>query len=509
MKTIPTPPRCATLAALLCACWPAHADLRIASSVDTRATCTDNVTLAPDGQERGRTVFELDPAVRLAEETPRFHATALAQLHLFYYGGYAPPGTRRHLAQLSAGASGEVVPNLLYVDASAAVSQQPVSAFAQPAGASPFAAANSAEMRSWRISPYLVHRFGNAASGQLRYSHDDVSGEAQGFGRTRSDAWDATLAGTVLRRIGWNLAGRRSVLTDGLDRSAETDQATAGLRWDVTPSVSSWLSTGFDRYDFHRSGGVTRGSFRSLGASWTPSARTSVEASVGHRFFGRTGTFALRHRSRLTAWTLDYGEDVTTTRDQFVLPATLDTAALLDRLLRPSFPDAAERARAVEAYMAANKLPPSLIDNVAYLSNRYFVQKQLKGAAAFRMAHTQLIVAVHDTRRHALSAFEADSSLLGTSFARLHDDTRQRGVDLMATGQLGSRTTWAASAAAAHTRSLGTGQASSTRTLRMSISRKFARDLAGTVELRRTAGSLLGSANYRENAIAASLHVQF
>ena len=83
------------------------------------------------------------------------------------------------------------------------------------------------------------------------------------------------------------------------------------------------------------------------GFAWEPSSRTSVSASIGERFFGRTYYLSASHRTRRTVWNISYDEAVTTTRSQFFLPAAIDTAALLDRLFTGVYPDPVQRKLAV------------------------------------------------------------------------------------------------------------------------------------------------------------------
>lgn len=472
-------------------------------------TYTDNAALAPSGDERARMVWDVSPSLRLSAESARASVTAQARLDYFFYSGAGAPAARR-VATLSANGSAEVLPDWIFAEASAAVSQQPVSAFAQGPGAPAYSAANRAEVRSWRWSPYLAHRFGTALDLRLRYSHDEVSGDAHGFGRSRHDSVDVAAGGsTGVRRVHWNAAGHRDFLTDGLLRTTSTERASGGLRWNVIPVLSVSVNGGYDRYDFQTNGGATRGTFRALGVGWQPSARTSVEASVGRRFFGRSDSLAIEHRSRSTVWNIGYSADVTTMRSQFALPATLDTAKLLDQLFRAMFPDPAERARAVADYIATSGLPPSLTDSVSYLSNRYILQRQWQGAVALRGARTQAVLALVQAHRRALSAFEADSRLLGTSLGRMHDETLQSSAQVFVHADIGNRTSWNVTLGHFRSESLSDGVSTASTVARLGVARRFGRAIQGSVEARTTRGSLLGSAHYRENALTFGFQAQF
>jgi uncharacterized protein (PEP-CTERM system associated) len=54
----------------------------------------------------------------------------------------------------------------------------------------------------------------------------------------------------------------------------------------------------------------TDGSFYSVGFGWAPTRRTSIEASVGERYFGRTYSLSGSHRTRMSTMEVGYFEDV-------------------------------------------------------------------------------------------------------------------------------------------------------------------------------------------------------
>jgi uncharacterized protein (PEP-CTERM system associated) len=161
--------------------------------------------------------------------------------------------------------------------------------------------------------------------------------------------------------------------------------------------------------------------------------------------------------------------------------------------------------------MLATGLPTSLADNINYFSNRYMRQKQLQAAAAFTGAHSDFVVSVFDGARTALSIQQTDSALLGPSLLSLNDDTRQRGVNAILNYRLSARTTAQAAATASRTRSVSTGFLSNNQMLRAGLSRQFSHKLRGAAELRHVRGTLDARTGlrYRENAVSASLTMQF
>jgi hypothetical protein len=102
---------------------------------------------------------------------------------------------------------------------------------------------------------------------------------------------------------------------------------------------------------------------------------------------------------------------------------------MLDNLFRAQIPDAQMRAAAVQAYIQAAGLPPSLATSVNFLSNRYSLNKQLNAGVAWQLARTTTTFSVFKTKRQMLSSQQVDSVLLGSSLATLNDNTEPGGAD--------------------------------------------------------------------------------
>jgi uncharacterized protein (PEP-CTERM system associated) len=182
---------------------------------------------------------------------------------------------------------------------------------------------------------------------------------------------------------------------------------------------------------------------------------------------------------------------------------------MLDQLFATSIPDPAARAQAVAAYMQSAGLPPTLANNVNYLSNRYMRQKLLQAGAVFRGAHGDLVVSAFDTQRTALSLQQTDSELLGSQLLALNDDVRQRGINSNWTYRLSSHSDGILALTGARTRSLATGLTSNDTLLRAGLTHRFDRKLRGAIEMRHHEGGLgAGGQRFHENALAASIFVQ-
>jgi uncharacterized protein (PEP-CTERM system associated) len=508
-------PLAAPVAALALALAPAaRAEIKFTPSVALSETYTDNVNLAPADAARSQFITDLAPTLALVSNTRSLQLSAAYTFHQYAYAHRDVPNVFNSNRQLQAAARARLVPELLYVDAGANRGQQSVSAFGPLINDNPWSAVNRTEVSTWHISPYLVHRFGSGANLMLRYSRDAVDTGTQAFGNTRGDSVAFDLSSARERRLGWDLHYQRQRLQDRVAGPSESQSAQAQLNYRLTPGLALTAGGGYDDYDYKTLGGRTRGNSWSAGFAWNPSPRTSLQASIGHRYFGKTAALAATHRSRHTVWSINYSDAVTTSRQQFLLPSTIDTVAMLDRLFAPTIPDPVARRAAVDAYLLATGLPSSLANNVNYLSNRYMLQKQFQASAAFTGAYSVLLLSAYDTRRNALSLQQFDSDLLGNSLTSLNENVRQQGLSAVMTYRLSSRTQAIASATAGREQSLATGIRTSNRALRLGLSRQFGRKLQGTLEARKVRGSTgatgaVAGRDYREKAISATLSMKF
>lgn len=487
-----------------------RAEITFTPSMMVKETWTDNVNLSPDAQARSEFITELTPGFAVAARSQRMQLTARYQLRRFLYSDDDAPNLRDSGSNLNADLRARLVGDLLFLDASANRGQQTVSAFGQQFSDNPYSTSNRTDVSTWRVSPYLTQRFGSSAVLLARYTRDSVETGREGYGNTRADSYSLALSSPGERRIGWNLRYDRQNLTDRLAGDSSTESMGAGLSWRVLPTLTMSAGGGYDDNDYQALGGRTRGGNWNVGYQYSPSARTTLSMSVGHRYFGKSRSLSAMHRSRHTVWNIGFSESVTTTRSQYMLPAAVDTAELLDRLFTPNFPDPEQRRLAIAAYLQATGLPPTLADDVNYLSNRYMLQKQFQVSAAFQGARSTLLLSIYDTRREALSVQQADSSLLGSSLFNLNDNTRQRGVAANLSYRVSTRASAYAQLNASHSNSLSADVRQTNRGLRVGLQRRFERHLQGHLELRRLEGSGGGGGtSYTENAISATLSTTF
>jgi len=512
------------LAALLLSA-ECHAQWRVAPRLELRETWSDNVGLQSSADARSSFVSEVDPSISISSNGPRLKVSADAGWRQYAYSNDDVTNLQDSERHYSGALQAVLVDQLLFVDANASRSRQSISAFG-PVSSNTFSNANRTEISTWRVSPYLRHRFGTRADLTVRYMRDAVDSGVTGYSNSMASTRSADLSsGTFFDTVGWNLSYYHQDLSESLNgvagaptgpvtnlaNDSMSENSSVGLRWSVIRRLALTANAGYDKYEYPSLGEATRGRSWTGGFIWTPSTRTSVQASFGRRYFGKTGSLAASYRTQRSVWNLNYSDAVTTTRSQFLLPAAIDTASMLDSLFAASIPDPAQRLQAVQAYIAAAGLPPTLANSINYLSNRYIRVQRLQGAAIFRGARSNLTFSAYNEKRLALSSQESDSTLLLGQLASLNDDTAQRGVTANLDYRLSPRSNAFGVLGVSRVRSLSTDTSSNNSEMRMGLNHRFAPKMQGNLEFRHTRGrqNLINGATYRENALVATFSVQY
>jgi len=490
----------------------AAAELQLLPTLELSENWSDNPTLVSDSQAHSQFITEVSPGVTLAEDSNRLQLRASYKLHLFEYSDRRLSGSDVANNELSLAAKARLVGELLFVDVNAGVSQQPVSPFAPVNADADYLNSNRSEIRSYSVSPYLTQRFGNTAVGTLRYTHDVVSSNNGGLGNSDGDSLALSLSnGPALRRWGWDISANRQILNDHIAATSDSNSANLGVHFGLSDDFSLLENLGYDKFSYESGPtDATEGKSWSTGFKWQPSTRTSLQLTAGRRYYGPSYGLNALHRSQHTIWTLNYNDAVTTSRDQFLLPSSVDTAALLNSMLTSQIPDPVQRAAAVAAFISSNGLPASLANSINYFSNRYILQKELLLTAALNGAHSTLLLSMFRTRRTALSSIQEDSELLGSQNAALYDNTNQLGASIVANYSVNARTSSALSVSYGKTDSLSLQQSQINRSWRWIVSHQFRPKLSGVFELRQTRNlQSPGDLAYTEHAVALSLSMKF
>jgi uncharacterized protein (PEP-CTERM system associated) len=279
---------------------------------------------------------------------------------------------------------------------------------------------------------------------------------------------------------------------------------TASARRSITSNVGLLLQAGYERYDTGLPETIEDPRY-SVGFDWTPTPRTRLAATAGERLGDETYSFEFRHRTRLTVWNVSYAEDVTTSREEFFVPATQSTAGTLDQMFLSQYPDPVARQQAVQDFIARTGLPPNLGAPVNFFSDQLFLQKRWLASLALQGArNTVVATAFWQLRELVGGTAPAIGDFAESESIRTSGGSLAWGLRLTARNRLNLE--------AGHSRSefLDTGQVDDFAYLQAGFSRQFQPRVSGSLSYRlQNKDSTQAGAEYRENAGIASLLITF
>lgn len=495
----------ATATALVMSSGTFAAEWTVVPGVEASETYTDNVNLAPKSLAETDYVSEITPSVAIMKNGEYLKVNANYSMQEIDYAEKSAPATFTN--QLIAALNAKFIENLLFLDSTASISQQNISALGPQPANNIFVTDNRTNVRTYAISPYLSHTFDTFAVSELRYSYSSASADTGGLSTTHSDMASFNVnSGPAFRILGWGMQYVDQIIHYPGADNVDLRTMSGNLSYLVAPDLHLTATAGYDHNDYSTLGGLLKGYFWTTGFDWTVSDHTSLAATVGHRYYGNTDSLNAVARSRTTLWNLGYNESVTTTQSQFGLPASNDISSYLNQLFSGTISDPTQRALQVNNFIQQNGLPNSLSNSVNYFSNSVFLQKQLQGSVIITGQRTTLILGIFDTLQIPLSTQEDVNILFG------NDKTRQVGASAVLSRRLSAQTSATVTLLATRagiTVPNGAVVAQNNQTLKFGLTRELTSKLHGSVEIRRDREeSSQPGVEYTENAIVASLNLQ-
>ena len=306
---------------------------------------TDNVTHV-HSNTRSDFITEVSPGINIRGDGSRLKLNLDYQLQNLLY---AKNSSLNNINQgLAANGQGVLLPDWLFLDGTASISQQVVSAQQQISLDNFNTGINRTDVKTYSISPYLHHDFSGYAEGTLRYTHDSVEyGAATVADNSRANSIQAALAsgrhsGPLIWNVNYNdqriqrgsasslanvrfknMAGEvdyrvTSTLSAVVQGGREDNSFTAAASQPIV-NGSYWaggLAWAPSRYIAMR--GLEGSHFKTAGLTLTPGVRTSLAVTYSNRDVGLNPgpawSGSLTHSTRNTVWQANYVTDTTTTQ---------------------------------------------------------------------------------------------------------------------------------------------------------------------------------------------------
>jgi uncharacterized protein (PEP-CTERM system associated) len=436
--------RNAALAALLLTLVPSpHAVAArwiAAPDITVRETYTSNASLGT-GAGGSDFVTEVSPGIRLTGSGLRFKANLDYRASAIIY--LRSTAEDRLANTMNASGTLEAVEKFFFVDASGLVSQNFISPLGiQPAELTAFSA-NRVETRSFSVSPYVRGQFRQAFSYELRNRNSWTTADNDALANAQTTQWNGRVFSPI-RLFGWALEYDQSrIVYDNFTRPEQNSRLYRGrLYWQPGPELQLSASAGREENDYSLQ---ERRYYDIYGAglSWKPSARTSADLEWEQRFFGPSRRVRLFHRTRLTAWTLDYSRNASNFPQELLRLPPGNTAALLDAIFAARIPDPLQRQAAVAQFLRTSGTPAFLANSLAFYTQQIFLRDGLDASVAIIGARNTVTFTAFRTESTRLS--DTPGSSFPDAFL-LADRIRQRGFGVRFNHQLAPFTSLGASA---------------------------------------------------------------
>jgi uncharacterized protein (PEP-CTERM system associated) len=339
---------------------------------------TDNVALAPPGQEEADMILGLSLPLGVRRASPRlkFMLDYIPTVYLYARNrdsDYLQNNLRSFLSL-------EAVDDFFFIDAIANSFPAYVDPFVPRPLSGAFVTQNRTQQTTLGLSPYIRHETARGWTYLLR----------------NDNLWnvysDSQLAESFASRLAAIIESAPTRVNYGFDYTylytRNQAQPTAfyeqvgrfrpGVLATRRTNVSARL--GYENNDY-----VTpqySGAVYGAGIDWVPNPRTRLDGFLEHRFFGPSYALNFNYRTRKTVWRLRGTRNLTTTAEQSLTQRPATTAELLDEAFRARVPDPEQREQEVRQFLNNAGLSSALTQPYSFYTDQVYLSKLWTGSVA-------------------------------------------------------------------------------------------------------------------------------
>ena len=285
----------------------------IVPSLYSSVSYNDNVYLSVQGQETRDLITQINPHVSINKEGGRGYLELDYTMQNILYSSESAFNDTFHL--LNARAGTELLPDLLYVDASAGHTQQVTSRDEAVPADNVTISTNRTDLDLFSISPYTRYQFGRQAVGELRYKKTWYQYSDPG----PSDSNERELS-IDLRNINpqqnilWALTYDHQKIIPDTGFESRLEEELLDLSIKLTPKVRFLAAGGYEKNEYDNAAGmlVEKGSIWNAGLRLTPGYGITMMGRYGERFFGKTKSYSITKSGRRWHLGASYSEELRT-----------------------------------------------------------------------------------------------------------------------------------------------------------------------------------------------------
>ncbi len=270
--------------------------LRITPALETSVSAVHSSSATAPGND---TVLQVRPGVQIAVGGGRLRGRLDYGLNAIHRSSSASgllQGQADTLQNnLNAVLNAELVERWLFVDTTASITQQAISAYGQQSVDGTQINANRTEVSQLAIHPHAQGSLAGWMSYQIGLSADASHAQGAANADSRNTGLSLTLGSpSASAVVGWSLLGTQQTTSFG---GRSTDSGRLSLSLLMRPD-SDWNASLRGGQETTSIGSLLRQTYNNWGGDlrWTPSPRTTVLVGTDQRYFGRSHQVLLEHR---------------------------------------------------------------------------------------------------------------------------------------------------------------------------------------------------------------------
>jgi uncharacterized protein (PEP-CTERM system associated) len=302
------------LAVTLCSVAAAAGDWRITPRVSIQENYSDNIDLAPKGEEKSDFVTEVNPGVTVTGRGARTDLSLVYTLQHVRHKREENEDRTNH--QLQATSDTEVIDQVLFVNARATARQENVNDRGRLAVDNVTVSENRDTVYTFALTPTFRHHFGKYADTQVTTPYDWVESGADNDASTSGSLNASVTSGRYFAKTPWSLSYSTRTLDNGEGQGESTFESLSGrLTYVFDRRFSAFVTLGYSDNDTGNADLDRNSATRGVGLNWNPSPRTSFSGGYEEQPAGDSVFFDFQHRQRRTVWSASLSQSLTTSRD--------------------------------------------------------------------------------------------------------------------------------------------------------------------------------------------------
>jgi len=469
-------------------------------SIGVQETLTSNVNLVKS-DPHSDLITQVSPTIRMVSPVGPIRGFLEYSLVGFLY---ARESSLNNLQQsLSAIGTAEAIEKWAFIDASASITQENISALGKQSVDPALNTGNRTEVASARLAPYIQGKLGGFADYEARLTLAAT--------RSKDSPDDSTRVESLLRVgsdpqsfafLGWSADWLHQAIDFTATGRQQNDRLTGAMTFAVTPELRLSARAGREVNDLVTLEKETYNTY-GAGIAWYPSERTKLDAMVEHRFFGNSHSVAFEFRTPRSVLQFRDKKDLAADSANNFSEGPRTIFDLLFQQFASVAPDPVQRAALVDAFLQNNGLTRTTLARGGFLTSNVTVQsRQELSFALLGVRGTVLISAFRNDARLVTPASGASGDLAGAN------SLLQSGASI----NLSHRLTPLSAVSVDLSRTRTSGGVGDENTSLQSLTVTWSSRLAERVDLSVSARrSSFDSATdpYSESALIANLRVQF